>query len=59
MDVQVEWILHGLSSWKHAAKLCTRSHHEHDQSDMIIGATFETNEQNIFATCSIGLHFLL
>jgi hypothetical protein len=36
-----------------------RSHHKHDQIDMIIGATFETNEQNIFATFSIGLHFLL
>jgi hypothetical protein len=33
---------------KRAAKCCTRPHHKHDPSDMIIGATFETNEQNIF-----------
>jgi hypothetical protein len=28
-------------------------------TNMIIGATFETNEQTFFATFSIGLHFLL
>jgi len=33
---------------KHAAKLCARSYHKHDQSDMIIDVTFEINEQNIF-----------